>query len=126
MFDSSAALRFTRFALNPNFTEAVFGVFDVDNDGEDEIVVGGIETGGAARGPAFQIFDGNGTLLLTRFVLNADFTDLVAFPVPQPDGTIAIGVGGVETGGLARGPAVQVWASNGSLLFSRFVLNSNF
>jgi hypothetical protein len=38
-------------------------------------LVSGIETTGRARGPVFQIFDGNGNLLLSRFVLNRDFTD---------------------------------------------------
>ncbi len=32
----------------------------------------GRETAGLARGPAFQLFDGGGNLLVTQFVLNSD------------------------------------------------------
>lgn len=78
------------------------------NDGVDEILVAGRETGGLARGPAIQIWDEGGNLLLTRFVLNGNFTNLTAFPVGQNgDGDDEIGVGGVETSGLVRGPAYQ-------------------
>ena len=34
---------------------------------------GGIETKGLLKGPVYQIFESNGTLLQTRFVLNPDF-----------------------------------------------------
>jgi len=45
----------------------------------NRILVSGIENTGLARGPVFQLFDGNGNLLLSRFVLNRDFTDLQVF-----------------------------------------------
>ena len=41
--------------------------------GGKEIGIGGIETKGLLRGPAYQIFESNGTLLQTQFVLNPDF-----------------------------------------------------
>lgn len=39
----------------------------------DQPFAGGLEAGGLARGPAFQIFAADGTLRRTRFVLNPDF-----------------------------------------------------
>ena len=42
----------------------------------DEIVVAGLETSGLARGPAFEVWDKNGNLLFTRFVVNSDFTEV--------------------------------------------------
>jgi len=35
-------------------------------------------TKGLARGPAFQLFDGSGALLVTQFVLNGDFSNVKA------------------------------------------------
>jgi hypothetical protein len=43
---------------------------EINNDGVDEILVVGRETKGFQRGPAFQLFDGSGALLVTQFVLN--------------------------------------------------------
>jgi len=45
----------------------------------NRILVSGIENTGPARGPVFQLFDGNGNLLLSRIVFNMDFTDLQVF-----------------------------------------------
>jgi hypothetical protein len=53
--------------LNSGFTN--FGV----QDGDKEIGIGGIETKRLVRGPAYQIFESNGTLLQPQFVLNPDF-----------------------------------------------------
>ena len=87
----------------------------------------GRETKGLARGPAFQLFDGSGNLLVTQFVLNADFTNLKVFPVDQDgDGDKEIGIGGIETKGLLRGPAYQIFESNGTLVQTKFVLNPDF
>jgi len=64
-------------------------------------------------------------LVLTRFVLNPDFTDFQVFGANTTN-TVSgeeIVTGGLETGGLARGPAIQVWDKNGNHLFTRFVLN---
>jgi hypothetical protein len=87
-------------------------------------IVSGTETTGLARGPAFQLFDPNGTLRLSRFVLNPDFTDLQVFAANA--NAVAgeeIVAAGVETGGLRRGPAYQVYDFAGNLLLTRFVLN---
>ena len=49
---------------------------------------------------------GNGNLIVTQFVLNSDFTNLGVFAVDQDgDGDKGIGIGGIETKGLLRGPA---------------------
>ena len=118
---------FTRFALNADFTEVKFSKIDVNNDGLDEILVVGRETKGLQRGPAFQLFDGNGNLLVSQFVLNPDFTNLKVFAVDQNgDGDKEIGVGGIETRGLQRGPLYQIFESNGTLLQTQFVLNPDF
>jgi hypothetical protein len=72
-----------------------------------------------------NLFDRSGNLLLTMFVLNADFRDLKVFSVNQT-GSRQIGIGGTETSGLVRGPAYQVFDSAGNLSLSRFVLNPDF
>ena len=37
------------------------------------MLAGGVETGGLARGPAFQLFNTSGVLQTTQFALNPDF-----------------------------------------------------
>ncbi len=91
----------------------------------DEILVVGRETKGFQRGPAFQLFDGSGNLLVSRFVLDVDYTNLKAFVVNQIGGQ-QIGIGGTETTGLRRGPTYQVYDSAGNLIQSLFVLNPDF
>jgi hypothetical protein len=126
VWDKSGNHLFTRFVLNRDFTEVKFTKID-NNDGVEEILVVGRETRGLQRGPAFQLFDGNGNLLVTQFVLNGDFTNVKAFAVDQNgDGNKEIGVGGVETRGLLRGPAYQIFESNGTLVQTQFVLNADF
>ncbi len=113
--------------LNPDFTEVKFTKIDINNDGVDEILVVGRETKGLSRGPAIQVWNGNGNLLLTQFVLNPDFTSLKVFAVDQNgDGDKEIGVGGIESSGLQRGPAYQIFESNGILIQTKFVLNQSF
>ena len=46
---------------------------DQNGDGDKEIGVGGIETSGLQRGPAYQIWDSNGSLIQTVFALNPEF-----------------------------------------------------
>ena len=104
-----------------------FSKIDINNDGVDEILVVGRETKGFQRGPAVQVFDGNGTLIFSRFVLNTDFSNLRVFAVDQNgDGDKEIGVGGIETSGLQRGPVYQIWDSNGTLIQTVFALNPDF
>jgi Cellulase (glycosyl hydrolase family 5) len=125
VWDRNGNLLLSRFALNPDFTEVTFSNIDINNDGLDEILVVGRETKGLQRGPAFQLFDGNGNHLVTQFVLNSDFTNLKVFTVDQNgDGDNEIGIGGIETSGLKRGPAYQIFESNGALLQTRFVLSA--
>jgi hypothetical protein len=113
--------------LNADFTEVRFSKIDINKDGIDEILVVGRETQGLQRGPVFQVWDGNGNLLVTQFVLNADFTNLKVFVLDQDgDGDQEIGIGGVETRGLSRGPAYQIFESNGILVQTQFVLNPDF
>src|SRR5262245_26183986 len=127
VWDKNGNHLFTRFVLNPDFTEVRFTKIDINNDGLDKILVVGRETKGLARGPAFQLFDGSGNLLVTQFALNADFTNLKVFPVDQNgDGDKEIGIGGIETKGLLRGPAYQIFESNGTLVQTKFVLNPDF
>jgi len=127
VWDKNGNHLFTRFVLNPDFTEVKFTKIDINNDGVDEILVVGRETKGLGRGPVFQLFDGSGSLLVTQFVLNADFTNLKVFPVDQDgDGDKEIGIGGIETKGLLRGPAYQIFESNGTLVQTQFVLNPDF
>ena len=127
VWDKNGNLLLTRFVLNPDFTEAQFTKIDINNDGVDEILMVGRETKGLARGPAIQVWNGNGNLLLTQFVLNPNFTNVKVFALDQNgDGDEEIGVGGIETSGLQRGPAYQIFESNGTLLQTKFVLNSSF
>jgi hypothetical protein len=127
VWDKNGNLLLTRFVLNPDFTEVRFHKVDTDNDGIDEILVVGRETGGLQRGAAFQVWAGNGNVLLTRFALNADFSHLRVFVVDQDgDGNQEIGIGGVETAGLMRGPAYQIWQPDGTVLLTRFVLSQDF
>jgi hypothetical protein len=127
VWDKSGNHLFTRFVLNADFTEVRFSKIDINNDGIDEILVVGRETQGLQRGPAFQVWDGNGNLLVTQFVLNADFTNLKVFVLDQDgDGDQEISIGGVETRGLSRGPAYQIFESNGILVQTQFVLNPDF
>ena len=127
VWDKNGNHLFTRFVLNPDFTEVKFSKIDINNDGVEEILVVGRETKGLARGPAFQLFDGSGNLLVTQFVLNGDFTNVRAFAVDQDgDRDKEIGIGGIETKGLLRGPAYQIFESNGTLVQTQFVLNPDF
>jgi hypothetical protein len=123
VWNKNGNLLLSRFVLNPDFTEVTFSKIDINNDGLDEILVVGRETKGLARGPAFQLLDGGGNVLVgTQFVLNSDFTNLKVFTVDQNgDGDKEIGIGGIETAGLKRGSAYQVFESNGTLLQTQFV-----
>ena len=100
----------------------------LDVGGSKKIVVSGERLSGLGRGPAFQVFDANGNFFLTRFVLNPDFTDVSALR-GEHDQTVTgeeIVTGGIETGGLARGPVYQVWDKNGNMLLTPVCLESGF
>ena len=126
VWDRNGNLILSRFVLSADFTEVTFSKVDINNDGLDEILVVGRETKGLSRGPAFQLFDGASNLLVGQFVLNSDFTNLKVFTVDQNgDGNKQVGIGGIEAGGLKRGPAYQIFGASGDLLQSQFVLNDN-
>ena len=125
MRDENQNLFLTRLVLNSDFTDVTFTKIDINNDGVDEILVVGNETKGLRRGPTFQLFDGSGNLLVSQVVLNADFTNLTVFAVDELR-IKEIEIGGVESKGLSRGPAYQLFQSNGSLIQTVFVLNSDF
>ncbi|MDO8684579.1 MAG: PQQ-dependent sugar dehydrogenase, partial [Armatimonadota bacterium] len=123
LFNASGALQTTQFALNPDFGGLSFVPGNFDADAADEVLVGGRETTGLARGPAYQVFDNNGSLLLTRFVLNPDFTDIsfAPFSINASNGVL---VCGRESSGLMRGPAYQAFDSAESLVRTQFALNT--
>ena len=93
----------------------------------DDFVVGAVETTGAARGPAIQIFSLAGTLRLTRFVLNSDTTNFKMSQDVRGGGTLheRILVCGIETTGAARGPIFQLFDRDGTLVVTSFALNSD-
>ena len=125
LFDTVGNLQLTLFVLNPDFiTEISFSLDNLDADPEDEVLVGGIETGGLARGPAYQVFDPDGTLKHTRFVLNPDFTNS-SFSIADI-ASPGVLVCGQETKGLGRGPAFQIFDGSGNFLLTRFALNPDF
>ena len=111
--------------LNPNFA-ADHQCLAVDLDGVagDEVIIGGRETGGLGRGPAYQVWDKDGNFVLGRFVLNPNFTEVkITVADVTSNGVIA---SGRETGGLGRGPTYQVWDKDGNFVVGRFVLNPDF
>ena len=95
----------------------------------DDFVVGSVETTGAARGPAIQIYDKfTRALRLTVFVLNANFTDFHVVQDVRNGGANheRILVCGRETSGANRGPAFQLFERDGTLITTRFALNTDF
>lgn len=75
LFNNSGVLQTTQFALNPDFREVTFRLGNFDADAAEEILVGGRETTGLMRGSAYQIFDPDGTLKLTREWISAGAGD---------------------------------------------------
>ena len=63
----------TQFVLDPDFSNLKAFLVDQNGDGDKEIGIGGVKTKGSSRVPAYQIFESNGSLIETQFVLNADF-----------------------------------------------------
>ena len=125
LFNTSGALQTTQFALNPDFSsELSFVLGNFDADGADEVLVGGRETSGLARGPAYQLFESDGTSKFTRFVLSPDFSYVTFSPLNV--GSNGVLVCGREIDGLARGPAYQAFDANGNLVHGQFVLNPDF
>jgi Cellulase (glycosyl hydrolase family 5) len=122
IIDSAGNPSSTRFVLNPDFTAfQLFGANTTNSISGQEIVTGGMETGGLARGPMYQVWDRNGNLLLSRFVLNADFTEVTFSKIDiNNDGLDEILVVGRETKGLQRGPAFQLFDGNGNHLATQF------
>ena len=125
LFNNSGALQTTKFALNPDFdSELSFVLGNFDADGANEVLVGGRETSGLARGPAYQLFETDGTSKFTHFVLNPDFSYVTFSPLNV--GSNGVLVCGQEIDGLARGPAYQAFDASGNLLHTLFVLNPDF
>ena len=126
VFDTFGTLTRTQFVLNPGFTtdNSCIGS-NLDGVGGDEVIVGGREVTGLARGPAIQGFNSNGTLRFTQFTLNPDFTETKLAVVEPSGGSKLVVASGSETGGLRRGPAFQFWDGNGNFLLTRFALNSD-
>jgi hypothetical protein len=125
LFNSSGVLQTTQFALNPDFrSDLTLLLSNFDVDAADEVLVGGRETTGQARGPAYQLFDADGTFKFTRFVLNPDFID-VSFSSLNV-GTNGVLVCGWEMSGLSRGPAYQAFDTLGNLVRTQLVLNPDF
>jgi len=120
IFDAAGNFALGCFALTSDFA-ADHQCLRADLDGiaGDEVIIGGRETGGLGRGPAFQIYDSNGDFVVGAFALNGDFSNLKVFTIDE-DGDGEIGIGGVETGGLMRGPAIQLWESDRSFILGKF------
>ena len=68
---------------------AEFGEVLSGAPGQAFVLAGGIESSGASRGPAFQLFNSAGTLQTTQFVLNPDFRIDVSFVVGNYDADTA-------------------------------------
>lgn len=126
----TGALRLTVFVLNQNFGADFQIVQNVRNGGSqhERILVCGRETAGAARGPAFQLFERDGTLVHTRFVLNANFTELgCGTRDTDGDGIHEIITVGNETSGLARGWFLQIWnQTTGNVIGTVQTFNPDF
>ena len=119
----SDGFRFTRFVLNPDFRETKFVIVDVG--GSKDVVVSGRDTSGAQKEPAYQLFNGNRNLIVTRFVLESrDFH--VSFLLLMWEVTGYWHSAASETSGLSRGPAYQIFESHRTLLQAEFVFNPDF
>jgi hypothetical protein len=66
----------TQFVLNPYFSvdNSCRGA-NLDGVAGDEVIAGGREVAGLARGPAYQVFWSDGSFRFTSFVLNPDFRE---------------------------------------------------
>ena len=125
LFTTSGVLQTTQFVLNPDFRSDVsFVLGNFDADGADEVLVGGRETTGPARGVAYQVLEATGTLKFTQFALNPDFIN-VSFSSLNV-GSNGVLVCGEEIEGFARGPAYQAFDLSGNLVRTQFVLNFDF
>jgi hypothetical protein len=133
----TSALRLTMFVLNADFKQDFQIVQNVRTNGgvvganagsaHERILACGRETTGAARGPAFQLFERNGSLVITRFALNGDFTSLSCFSRDvDGDGIHEIILVGNETAGAERGWFAQVWDQSGNVLATIPTLNADF
>ena len=125
LFNTAGVLQTTQFALNPDFrSDLSFVLGNFDADGADEVLVGGRETTGLARGVAYQVLETTGTLKFTQFALNPDFIN-VSFSSLNV-GSNGVLVCGEEIEGFARGPAYQAFDASGNLVRTQFVLNPDF
>jgi len=133
----TAALRLTVFVLNSDFKQDFQIVQNVRTNGgvpgaspgsaHERILVCGRETTGSARGPAFQLFERNGTLVTTRFALNPDVASLSCFSQDlDGDGVHEVILIGDETTGAARGWFAQIFDQAGTFLRTVPLLNGDF
>jgi hypothetical protein len=73
-----------------------------------EVIVGGREVAGLARGPAYQMFGSDGSFRFTRFVLNPDFRE-TKFVIVGVGGSKDFVVSGRETSGAQKEPAYKLF-----------------
>ena len=90
------AYEFTRVGVE--FNEVLSGAL-----GQTSVLAAGVESSGASRGPAFQLFNTSGVLQTTQFALNPDFRIDLSFVLGNFDADAAdeVLVGGRETTGLS-------------------------
>ena len=137
VYGIDGAFRVGEFVLNPNFTnyDIIGDVLNGDPPGtsgvtHERILVCGVETLGSMRGPAIQLYNRDtGALVFSTFVLSTSF-DANTFEceiadIDGDDGIEEIIVTGQETGGSARGWAIQVYDQTGAFLRGTFTLGNN-
>lgn len=105
-------------AGNPDVREGV-APLDLNNDGDDDILVFGHENEGSARGPLYQAYTFLGSLLASQFILDdhTNFQFFTADVVPGGGDEVVIGAYR-ESDGLFR---IEVRAAGGALLAGRYV-----
>jgi len=126
IYGLNGTFRVERYVLNPDFTDVSFKQNVRTGGGPERILVCGVETAGSGRGPAIQLYERDGALEFSSFVLSRNFTRLECHTLDKDsDGKDEILVLGQETTGPARGWAVQLYDQRGQLLWGVFVATRN-